>query len=38
MAQDFMIGIMNENQLSQVEDMLSNRYPEDRVKMSLRKS
>ena len=26
---DFMIGIMNKNQLNQVEDMLTNRYPED---------
>ena len=26
---DFMIGIMNIDQLNQVEDMLTNQYPED---------
>ena len=26
---DFMIGIMNKEQLNQVEDMLTNQYPED---------
>ena len=26
---DFMIGIMNKDQLNQVEDMLTNQYPED---------
>ena len=26
---DFMIGIMNKNQLNQVEDMLTNLYPEE---------
>ena len=26
---DFMIGIMNKEQLNQVEDMLTNRYPEE---------
>ena len=26
---DFMIGIMNKEQLNQVEDMLSNKYPKE---------
>ena len=26
---DFMIGIMNKEQLNQVEDMLTNQYPEE---------
>ena len=26
---DFMIGIMNKDQLNQVEDILTNQYPED---------